>query len=93
MTFITSNGITKTGEELKAALKTVAENKRELAEAIYVFDNYASHVTEQTKHDIMIESKKQADEIENGQCNLSHFWLWQLVNEVFTGEKVALLAK
>ena len=93
MTFITSNGITKSKEELKEALKVVADNKRELTEAIYILDNYASHVTEQEKKECVRKGKQLADEIENGQCNISNFWLWQLINEVFTGERVALLGK
>jgi len=91
MEFTTSTGITKTKEELKAALKVVSKNKRELSEAIYVLDSYASHVTEQEKKDILAKGHKTADDIEAGNCNLTEFWLWQLINEVFTGKLVGYI--
>jgi len=89
MQFLTSEGETKTGEALQKALATVAQDKRELARDVRKNAPYAQHVTEQTKDDILKSDLRQADEIEAGMCNLSHFWLWQKVNMFFTGECVA----
>jgi len=92
MKFITSEGQQKTQEELNAAFKIVAQEERELAKAIRKEDNYASHVTKEAKDLNLKEDLKKADEIESGNHEL-HFWLWQKVNKVFTGENVALLGK
>ena len=85
-----SNGHIIPENELKDALKQVAEKCR--TSALKIKNGpYAPHVTEAEKETYYQDALRRADKIEAGKvCN---FWLWQQVNEITTGECVALLQR
>jgi hypothetical protein len=87
--FRTHTGEIVEGERLAAALAIVANDWRELAHAIRRADNYASHVTEETKAAALARDLECADRVEAGE--VKSFAIWQRVNTVLTGECVALL--
>lgn len=89
-TFRTHDGRIVDGPELAKALKTVAQNWRDLAHAIRKEDCYASHVTEATKDKYRDDMLSHADEIEAGYVH--SFTIWQRLDTVLTGECVALLS-
>lgn len=71
------------------ACKQVANDFREIAHNIRKEDCYASHVSEENKIEELQKSLERADRIEAGIVD--NFTVWQRVNEVLTGECVALL--
>lgn len=89
MKHITHNGEIVTSQKLKDALNSVANDWIELAYAIKNEDAYASHVTEETKQNILSQGLEQAERIRSGQE--SGFWVWQRINSKLTGECIALL--
>lgn len=85
----THTGEIVTGPRLTAALNKVADDWANLACAIRGEDAFASHVTEETKEQALTEMLERAEAIRNG--DIGSFTIWQRVNEVLTGECVALL--
>lgn len=81
--------MTNHSPEYLAACKRVANDWRELAHAIRKNDDYASHVTEETKEKALNKMLTDADRIENG--HVDNFTIAQRVHYAMTGECVALL--
>lgn len=90
MKFIASDKKERTESEVQAARETVADAHIELAHAIHQENAYADHVSEEKKRAILAASLVTAEEIRRGEHD-SHFWAWQRINEVLTGDCVALL--
>lgn len=88
--FRTHTGEIVTGERLQRALSSVAADWRANAHAIYQEDEYASHVTQETKDNDLAKRLAFADAIETGEEN-GGFTIWQRVNDYLTGECVAFL--
>jgi hypothetical protein len=86
----TSDGKTHTPEEIQRAREIVADDWAENARAIRREDPYASHVTEAEKDAYLAEGLAYAESVRQGTAKGS-FTLWQRLNEVLTGECVALL--
>lgn len=78
------------GEMLEIALKKVAEDWRKNAMEIRK-GQYAFHITESEKDEILKNSLEFADLIERGEAN--SFTIWQRVNFELTGETIAFLPK
>ena len=71
------------------ARKEVAQDWRDMAHAIHKEDAYASHVTDETKEQLLRDHLSFADDIESGVAN--GFTIWQRIRYKMTGECVALL--
>lgn len=71
------------------ACREVAADWRALAYAIRKDDNYASHVTEETKEQELQRMLTQADDIETGK--VTNFTIAQRVHYKMTGECVPFL--
>lgn len=89
--FRTHTGEIVTGQRLQDALNKVADEWTRNAKAIRSEDEYASHVTEETKDDCLLKGLNRAEEIRIG--NINSFTAWQDINTSLTGECVALLPK
>lgn len=87
--FRTHTGELVEGERLTAALAKVADDWRDLAYAIRRADNYASHVTEETKDAALAKALESAERVRAGE--VKSFTIWQRVNMMLTGECVAFL--
>ena len=87
--FRTHTGDIVEGAKLRRALNRVAKFYRENAQAIYDEDCYASHVTQQTKDEILARDLAAAEEIKKGRVD--SFAVAQRLNTELTGECVALL--
>jgi hypothetical protein len=79
-----------TESELKEALATVANEYRETAHIMRTSSYYADHITESDKERFLVESLKNADEIEQGLHN-RNFTIWQKVDYLLTGESIPFL--
>lgn len=87
--FKTHAGEIVSGSRLQAALDTVANWYCDNAYAIREQDEYASHVTEETKEQRLREGLLKAERIRTGDIdNLS---IRQRIDTVLTGKCVALL--
>lgn len=60
-----------------------------LAFRIFISDNYADHVEENTKINMFLKRIQHAIEIKNGKIN--NFTVSQRINTILTGDCVALL--
>ena len=89
--FETHTGEIVTGQPLQDALDKVASDWEELAKSVRKEDDYASHVSEFTKDDILRIQLVRAESIRNGE--IRSFAIWQRVNTYLTGDCVALLPK
>lgn len=89
MNFTTHKRETISGPGLQNALNKVADDWAALGEAIYKENAYADHVPESVKLLNREEHYTRAAEIRAGE--VKSFTIWQRVNEVLTGECVALL--
>jgi hypothetical protein len=87
--FRTHTGEIIQGERLQAALDAVADDWIDLACRIREDDEYASHVSEEEKDQVLKDNLKLAEEVRRGEIN--SFTTWQRVNEKITGESPALL--
>jgi hypothetical protein len=90
--FITHTGEKVDGFQLERAINKVADWYVANAHAVYKEDNYATHVTEATKIDILNNDLKRSQEIRNGK-HLNNFTIWQRINTELTGKCVAFLPK
>jgi hypothetical protein len=88
--FKTHTGQVIKGKELKNVLGLVADDLIELAYAIRKEDVYSSHVTEETKDQLLQEALAEAEKARKGEIN--GLWLLQRINTKVTGECVGLLA-
>lgn len=92
MNFKTHTGETPSQDQFLAACKQVAEDYRENGNAILAENAFASHVTEEQRLAfVQLHNFDVADEVECGE--ITSMTTWQRVNEVLTGECVALLPK
>lgn len=87
--FITSKGQIFKGKKLLIALNSVANDWVQLQYAIRYSDDYASHITEETKDRLLEEGLKYAEQIRKG--HLANFTILQRLNTKLTGECIALL--
>lgn len=87
--FRTHGGEVVTGERLQAALAAVADDWAALAERIRQADNYAPHVSEQTKDDALKRSLAHAERIRAG--HVESLTIAQRLNTKLTGQCIALL--
>lgn len=87
--FRTHTGQIVKGKALKDALNRAADEYIKQAHDIRKEDAYASHVTEREKDAILKERLERAERIREGKEY--GLWLWQIVNQILTGECVALL--
>jgi hypothetical protein len=78
------------GKKLKAALNAVADELIELAHAIYDADEYAAHVSAETKLEARDDMIARAELVRDGVIDNRTYW--QRVNTQLTGKCVALLA-
>ena len=76
-------------EELQKARADVAKDWREIAHSVRKNDEYASHVSESKKDELLTKALNTADEIEAGKLD-HQFWAWQRINQKLTGECVPL---
>ena len=90
--FRTHTGETVTGITLSNALNQVADDMVQNAKNIRIDNHYADHVTEEQKEECYLRSIEYAEQIRIGN-RLNNFTIWQRINQVLTGECVALLPK
>ena len=88
--FQTSNGEQVSGVALQTALDEVADRAYAHALALFSLDPYAAHVTDSDKIEYLDRAILTSLEIREGM-HTHKFWCWQDVNQVLTGECVALL--
>ena len=86
----THNNKTVSEADLIRARNHVADWKVNNAKAIREQDDYASHVSEETKDFLLCKGLDCAEEIREGKRD-HEFWVWQRLNTFLTGECVALL--
>ena len=87
--FRTHTGEQVSGERLTAARAAVADFWERNARATYAEDEYAAHVSQETKDEALREGLERAERIRQGTEPMG-FWLWQRVNAELTGECVPL---
>ena len=87
--FQTSTGETVTGKRLQKALNSVADEWLRNAINMRLSCDYASHVTEVEKDEILKTNIDLTIKIRNGESR--GFTIWQRVNLKLTGDCVALL--
>ena len=90
--FRTHTGKIVTGVTLSNALNQVANDMIQNANNIRIENHYADHVTEEQKEEYFLRRIEYAEEIRIG-IGLNNFTIWQRINQVLTGECVALLPK
>ena len=88
MQFITHKKEIILGDRLIKAIEGVKSDLINLAYAIRKEDNYAAHVTDLQKDQILEKSLQSANDIYN---KLNNFTIWQRINTKLTGECIALL--
>lgn len=89
MNFKTHKGDVITGKQYQAALDKVAHDWESLGHRIYQADEYAAHVTQETKLARLQDHIDCAADIRVG--NWKSFTIWQRINTALTGECVAFL--
>jgi len=88
--FTTHMGETVTGDRLNSAINQVADDMVRMYKGIRN-GYYAPHVTEAQKDYILLKDLLYVDQIRAGE-GLNNFTIWQRINNVLTGECVALLS-
>lgn len=80
------------GGELTAALKRVADDRRDLAYRVYndVEDKYSQNLTQQQRDAWLKRDLAVANKIESGEC--TSFTTIQSLNEIITGECIGFLS-
>jgi hypothetical protein len=86
---LTHTGEIVSGRRLQDARDEVSDYWVDLSYAIRKEDLYASHVSEEKKEDILLKSIDFAENIRTGK--IYSFTVWQRINNVLTGECIALL--
>lgn len=79
-----------TETELSDALAKVADGIRKNAHSMRKGGDYASHITEADKDELLASNLAYADEVEQGLHN-RNFTIWQKVDYICTGISVPLL--
>lgn len=87
--FITHTGERVVGIRLVKARQKVSDDLIKLAYAIFDEDAYATHVTKQQKHDILLNGLRNAEAVKHR--TVFNFTVNQRINQVLTGECVSLL--
>ena len=77
-------------ERVQSARESVANWWADNARAIRQSDCYASHVTEETKDEMLTRGLETAERVRRGEMDCN-FTIWQRINTELTGECVALL--
>ena len=77
-------------EEIQKAQNAVADQCARSAYKTYIEDEYAKHVTRDTKQENLEADLLASRQIRAGEKN-QEFWVWQRLIYQLTGESVALL--
>lgn len=89
--FKTHTGKIVRGKKLVMALNSIADDLLERAHKIRNEDDYASHITNESKDRILNEAIEDSERIRNPNNIKYELWLFQRLNTKLTGECIALL--